>query len=66
MREPEPSAVGFMWVWLVVTCELMLVNGPSTISGSVASIHQASTPIANSAVFICDQYMDRAPELKAS
>src|SRR5882724_8358739 len=47
MRAPEPSAVGFMWVWLVLTCDATLVNGPSTTSGSLASNHQASTPLEN-------------------
>src|SRR5512140_140432 len=40
---PEPAAVGFMYFWLVAISFAMLVNGPSTTSGSVASIHQAST-----------------------
>ena len=52
MRDPLPAAVGCMWVSKVETWVAMLANGPSTMSGSVASSHQASTPRENSAWFI--------------
>ncbi len=74
MRAPVPRYVGFMWAVLVAICEAVLLNGPapcafespSTISGSDASIHQASTPRLNNRSSICDQYSARAPGLNAS
>ena len=60
MRAPEPSAVGFI-------AALSAPGVPSpTSSGSVASIHHASTPLLKSASFICCQNSLRASGLKAS
>ena len=63
IRDPLPKKVGFICVLLVAICEAMLLKGPlpvafaspSTISGSLASSHQASTPRLKSRVSIWDQ-----------
>ena len=60
MRAPEPSAVGFMAAFSAAA-----VPSP-TSSGSLASIHQASTPLLNRPLSIMSQNIVRAPGLKAS
>ena len=56
MREPVPRKVGFMWV-----CWPARVGGEGSRSGSVASIHQASTPLEKRAVSICEDVYKRQP-----
>ena len=60
IRAPDPSAVGCMAVFSACG-----VPSP-TSSGSVASIHHASTPLLNSASSSCRQNSARASALKAS
>ncbi len=60
MRDPEPSAVGCMWV----RCPSSV--GVGSRSGSGASSHQASTFLRNSVRSICDQNSLPAAGLKAS